>query len=292
MNQLQQASPSANPMPQTPDHVNAGTAATEQSRAVAEALGKLEVAKRFPRDEHDAYTRIMAACSRRGFAESALYAYPKGGQQVTGPSIRMAEMLLRNWGNAETGIKELSQKNGESEMLAYAWDLQSNTYFVKNFVVKHERATKFKTIKLTDARDIYEIGANNGARRQRATILAIIPDDIVEEAVKTVKATLAGNSSEPIADRIRKMISAFNKHGVTAEMIEKYIGHESSLIDADEIVELMGVYNSINSGSYKPSQYFSDLEKKEKSAVVDDVSAKAGPAPAEEPKTTKPKREI
>jgi len=114
------------PQPPMPSHantqqgttVNAGTALTEQSRAVAEALGKLQVAKQFPRDENLAYSKIMQACSRLSFANTALYSYPKGGQQVSGPSIRMAEMLVRAWTNVETGLKELSQRDGESEMMA------------------------------------------------------------------------------------------------------------------------------------------------------------------------------
>lgn len=247
--------------------VNAGTAMTEQSRAVAETLGKMQVAKSFPRNENEAYAKIMEACGRPAFAQTALYSYPKGGQQVSGPSIRMAELMIRCWSNCETGLKELSQRDGESEMMAYAWDQETNTTFVKNFTVKHERKARGKTQKLNDQRDIYEQTANNGSRRQRAVMLAIIPDYIVEEAVATVKNTMAGGSSEPIGDRIRKMISAFGKFGVTNEMIEKYVGHEASLIDQDELADLIGVFNGIKDGSFKPSQYFSDLKKEDTSAI-------------------------
>ncbi len=259
--------------------MNAGTVVTEQSRAVAEALGKLQVAKQFPRDENRAYSRIMQACSRPAFAQSALYSYPKGGQQVSGPSIRMAEMLIREWGNCESGLKELSQKDGESEMMAYTWDYETNTMFVKNFAVKHERRTRAKTTKLTDPRDIYELTANNGSRRQRATMLAAIPDYIVEEAVNAVKHTLAGQSDEPIGDRVRKMVAAFSKYGVTQEMIEKHVGFEVSLIDSSTLVDLLGVFNSIKSGEYKPSQYFSDMAKPEADKAVDSVNQALGSAP-------------
>lgn len=260
--------------------MNAGTALTEQSRAVAEALGKLQVAKQFPRDENLAYTKIMQACSRPAFANTALYSYPKGGQQVSGPSIRMAEMLIRAWGNVETGLKELSQRDGESEMMAYTWDYESNTFFVKNFAVKHERKTRQKTTKLSDPRDIYELTANNGSRRQRATMLAAIPDYIVEEAVNAVKQTLAGNSDEPIGDRIKKMVAAFSKMNVTQEMLEKYAGVEINVFDADHLVDLMGVYNSIKSGAYKPSQYFSELAKQESAKAAAEANESLTPPPA------------
>ena len=278
MQDLQTYQPDSNSQtPAIPSHVNAGTSLTEQSRAVAEAMGKIQIAKQFPRDENVAYTKIMAACSRAEFAKTALYAYPKGGQQVEGPSIRMAEMLIRCWTNVDVDFKELSQKNGESEIQVLAWDKETNTTFSKTFVVKHERATKHKTTKLTDSRDIYEVGANNGARRQRAVMLAIIPDDIIEEAKAAVKRTLAGSNSEPIADRIRKMTAAFSKHGVTQEMLEKYLGYELDLVDTDGIVELMGIFNSINSGDFKPSQYFSDIKKKEEANGLPVSNIKAPP---------------
>ena len=39
------------------DNINQGTVAVESSRAIAEAQGKLIIAKRFPRDEVQAYAK-------------------------------------------------------------------------------------------------------------------------------------------------------------------------------------------------------------------------------------------
>jgi hypothetical protein len=44
---------------------NAGTVAVETSRAVAEAQGKLLIAKRFPRDEVQAYAKAMQSCPKK-----------------------------------------------------------------------------------------------------------------------------------------------------------------------------------------------------------------------------------
>jgi hypothetical protein len=49
-------------------------------------------------------------------AETAFYSYPRGGQTVSGASIRFAEELARCWGNIEYGIKELSRDKDKSEM--------------------------------------------------------------------------------------------------------------------------------------------------------------------------------
>ena len=64
------------------------------------------------------------ACTRQGLAEQALYSYQKGGTEVSGSSIRLAETLAQNWQHMQFGIRELSQSGGESTVEAFAWDLQ------------------------------------------------------------------------------------------------------------------------------------------------------------------------
>lgn len=120
------------------DNINQGTVAIEASRAIAEAQGKLVIAKRFPRDEVQAYAKAIEACRRPSMAEKAFYSFPRGGQTVEGPTIRFAEELARCWGNIDYGIKELSQDDGKSEMQAYAWDLETNAQSVQNFTNPHQ----------------------------------------------------------------------------------------------------------------------------------------------------------
>ena len=90
------------------------------SRQAQEVQAAMIVAKKFPRDEYEATERIKRACQRTTLAEQAIYSYPRGGQNVTGPSIRLAEAMAQCWGNLDYGIIELDQKNNMSEMMAYA----------------------------------------------------------------------------------------------------------------------------------------------------------------------------
>src|SRR5215469_5134717 len=89
-----------------------------EARAVAEVQASYVIAKKFPRNEHQAYIKIIDSCKRPFLAEQAMYAYPKGGTLVTGPSIRLAEVMARSWGNIDFGIRELSQVNGVSTVEA------------------------------------------------------------------------------------------------------------------------------------------------------------------------------
>ena len=238
------------------DKINQGTVAIEASRAIAEAQGKLVIAKRFPRNEVDAYAKAMEACQRPTMAAKAFYSFPRGGQTVEGPTIRFAEELARCWGNIDYGIKELSQDDGKSEMQAYAWDLETNAQSVQNFTNPHQREQGKKMVKLTSQRDIYENNGNMATRRLRSRILAILPSWFVEDAIEECKKTLAGRNDTPLIDRVKKMVVAFAKIGVTQEQIEKRLKKKIDTMNADDFVEYTGIYNAIKQGESKIAEWF------------------------------------
>lgn len=248
-----------------PSEINQGVVTIESNRAIAEAQGKLAIAKRFPRNETAAYALARASCQRRTMAEKAFYSYPRGGSTVTGPSIRFAEELARCYGNIDYGIKELSRKGKESEMMAYAWDLETNTVSSQTFTNPHFREVKGSMVELKSDRDIYELNANMAARRLRARILAVLPNWFVEDCIAECRKTLAGKNEEPLIDRVRKLVVQFQKLGVTKEMIEKYIGKKAEEMDTDDVINFIGIYNSLKdkqssvSDWFEPSKVASDL---------------------------------
>ena len=242
------------------DKINQGTIAIEASRAIAEAQGKLVIAKRFPRDEVQSYAKAMEACQRPTMAAKAFYSFPRGGQTVEGPTIRFAEELARCWGNIDYGIKELSQDDGKSEMQAYAWDLETNAQSVQNFTNPHKREQGKKMVTLTSQRDIYENNANMATRRLRSRILAILPAWFVEDAIAECKRTLSGQNDTPLIDRVKKMVVQFAKLGVTQEMIEKRLKRKIDTMTSDDFVEYVGIYNAIKGGESKIADWF-DAQK-------------------------------
>lgn len=238
------------------DKINQGTVAVESSRAIAEAQGKLIMAKRFPRSYTDAHQKAIEACQRKSFAEKAFFSYPRGGQTVTGVTIRFAEEMARCYGNLDYGIKEMSHEEGKSEMQAYCWDLETNTISSQNFTVEHIREANGRSTKLTSQRDIYERTANDGARRLRSRILAILPPDLVEHCINECKKTLAGSNDIPLIDKINNMVSGFAKLGVSKEMIEKRLGHTIESVNADELTEYIGIYNGLKQKETTISDWF------------------------------------
>ncbi|OAS19279.1 hypothetical protein [Paenibacillus oryzisoli] len=226
-------------------------------RQAQEVQMAMFVAKQFPRDEFTAFNKIMKACERKILAEQACYEFPRGGQKVTGPSIRLAEVVAQNWGNIDFGVIELEQKAGVSKAMSYAWDLETNVRQSKIFDVRHERKAKGSISKLDDPRDIYELVANNGARRLRACILGVIPGDVIDAAVEKCKQTMASGNKEPIGDRIRTMIVMFEKdHQVNQSMLEKFIGCKADAFSEQDLVRLRNVYKTLRDGMGKREDYF------------------------------------
>lgn len=226
-----------------------------QSREIAEVQGAMIIAQRFPRNPIRAMDSILHACTRATLAEGALYSYSRGGQEITGPSIRLAEVAAQAWGNISFGIRELEQRDGASTVEAFAWDMETNTRQVKVFQVEHKRHTRKGAYKLEDPRDIYEMVANQGARRLRACILGVIPGDVIEAAVKQCEETLHA-SADTSADGLKKLVAAFDKFDVSKDQIEKRIQCRLDAIRPAQVVQLKKVYASLRDGMSAPADWF------------------------------------
>lgn len=251
-------------MPSTNTREGSAMETAMVSRQAQEVQAAMIVAKRFPRDENAAYSKIMQACQRKTLAESAEYEFPRGGTKITGPSIRLAEVLAAAWGNIDYGVTEVEQKDGESTMLAYCWDLETNTRRSMTFVVKHERKAKGKINRLDDPRDIYEMTANQGSRRVRACILGVIPGDVVDAALEQCKQTITTGNKVPLKDRIRQMITEFdNAYQVKQEWLEKYIGCNAPAFSENDFHRLSNVFRSLRDGMAKREDFFGEWMKQE-----------------------------
>ena len=229
------------------------------TREAQEVQAAAVLAKQFPRNENESIARILRSCDRMGLAMKATYSYPKGGTKVTGPSVRLAEAIAQAWGNIQSGVVELEQRDGESTCMAYCWDIETNTRERKIFVVKHRISTKNGMKVLTDPRDIYELVANQGARQKRACILNIIPGDVTDAALERCNKTLsAGNRNmPPLIDRLRDITGHLQKYfSVPLASVEKYYGYPLDAFTEMDFQNLVGIYNNLREGGAKREDYF------------------------------------
>jgi hypothetical protein len=230
---------------------------TEGKRAIAQVQAAIISARNYPRDEKRALDKIVLAFTRPSLAEKATYQYARAGNDISGPSIRAAEAIAQAWGNLDCGVVELEKRPGESTMMAYAHDLESNTRFVAHFQVGHYREAKGGTrgARLESDRDVYEAVANAGSRRMRACILRLIPGDVVDEAMAQANRTL--NSHIKIdEERIRSILEKFAVFGITRDHLEKKIQRRLESVTPALVVNLGKIHNSLEDGMGSPADYF------------------------------------
>lgn len=229
----------------------------EQARAQAEVLAAMEAAKRWPRDEDLAEEKMRRACARPQVAEKAFWAFPRAGEQLTGATIHLATTLAGIWGNVQYGVVELERNaaRGESQMLAVAWELETNTRATTTFLVPHARDSKRGRTDLTDLRDVYENNANQGARRVREMVFKILPDWYVETAEDICRATLE-RSDKPIEQQRAGIAKAFEELGVATEQLVAKIGRDWDQTTPGDLAILRIVGKSIRRGETTVREQF------------------------------------
>lgn len=266
------------------------TAASDQARAVAEVQAALMIARMNPRDPVKAMDRILNACTRPTLANAATYSYSRGGSDITGPTIRLAEAIAQGWGNIQYGIREISQGKNVSTVESYAWDVETNTRRQVVFQVAHKRDTRKGTKILTDSRDIYELIANQGARRLRACILGVIPGDVVEAALAQCAVTQRAHV-DMTPEGLQKLVESFATFGVSKSQIEKRIQRRLDAIQPAQVLSLRNIYRSLRDGMSVPGDWFEPeaaaaaLPAKKGAAALKDKLKKKEETPAPAPET-------
>jgi len=246
------------PAPSQPaSHIGQATA-IELSRAEAEVKAAVFVAQQNPRNQQAAVDEMRFVCRQYSVAEKAFFSYPKAKQTIKGPSIHLARELALIWGNLQHGTMELSRDTalGQSEILAYAWDLQRNSRSSQIFIAPHVIDTKGGKKGLTDLREIYENNSNLGARRLREAIFAVLPAWFVSEAIQICQETLDQGDGTPLADRIEEAISEYKRVGVTLQQLEKKVGRPRDEWTDKDAGELQVIYQSVYRGEMTRDEAF------------------------------------
>lgn len=270
--------------------------AVEQARAVAEVEAAIVVALRHPRNIERAVADMHRSCATRALAERAFWRYKRGEHQLTGPSIKLARELARCWGNFQHGLVELRRddQHGQSEMLAFAWDVQTNSRSQTTFIVPHLRdRTEGGPVRLTATRDIYENNANMGGRRLREMILDELPVWYVEDAISACYATLEGNEATDgtLEERRAKVIDFFRQVQVTVAQLEQKLGAPRDHWSPADLAQLHVIYTSLKRGEVTKAEEFGAATPRVAAADLTGPPDGVDPATGEKPATGKTTRD-
>ncbi len=235
-----------NPNVPTPTHIGQATA-IEQARAVAEVQAAIVVAQQCPRDMVRAEREMTQSCARKHLADRAFYSMPRGGGVVSGPSVDLARELARCFGNLQYGVSELRRddEGGYSEMQAFAWDVETNTRYAHIFIVPHKITRGAGLKALTSMEDIYLNNANQGARRVREAIFAVLPRWFTEVAQEICHRTLSEMTPEQVQEKANAAVEQFGKAHITLDQLEARVGKLRAEWDADDVTALGVLFQSL-----------------------------------------------
>jgi len=264
----------------TPARIGQGTA-VEQSRAIAQVQAAVLIAQQCPRDVPSALAEMRESCAQIRLAEKAFFRFPRAGSQVSGPSIHLARELARAWGNLDYGLVEMRRDDAfkQSEMLAFAWDLQRNTRNSSTFIVPHVRDSRKGPEVLTDMRDVYENNANNGARRVREAIFAVLPRWVVDEAIELCNKTLQNGGGVPLPTRIANAVEKFADMKISVDQLEAKVGLPTGKWTAVDLAQLTVIYGSIQRGEVKSEDEFPPRRVTAEEITASTPKSKSKPAP-------------
>lgn len=286
--------------------------AREEALAQAEIKAAYTMALMHPRSFDEARVKTLRTCKRPAFADnkSVLYRKPVGsGQEVEGPGIRLAEELARNMGNIRTSVQVVADTEDYREVVVGACDLEANLSVAQSVrvtkiierrmprkgqeVIGQRQTSKGDTVYLVRATDEEQVTVQNAqvSKALRNCILRLVPQDLVEDAMATIRATRENQAAvDPDAAR-KAMCDAFGELNIEPTDLETYCGCPLSKFTPKQISDLRSIYGAIRDDETTWADVLASKEgvaNGPRTSVLDVTKMKAATPLADEPRGGKP----
>jgi hypothetical protein len=227
---------------------------------------QISTARSYPRSIDRVVKNIIALATLDDeTAAECMYAVPRDGKTITGPSARFAEIVASQWGNSRQASRvtriDRVEKFVEAEGVFH--DLETNSATVKSF----RRKISGKSGNLFSD-DMIATTSNAAASiALRNAILAGVPKAAWRRAYEQAQAAATGGV-ETMVSRRDTVLAAFQKLGVQADRVCAAIGVAGAAdIGIDHITALRGMYATLKNGEATPEEMFPAPEKPEKTAA-------------------------
>jgi hypothetical protein len=258
-------------------------------RAAAEipdaSWGAVQSAKKYPRSVKAFLVQAEAlATVTQQVAMACIYSVPRAGKQLTGPSVRLAEICASAWGNMRIGARIAREEANYIVAQGYAHDLQTNTEC--SFEVRR-RITDRNGKRYSD--DMIAVTANAAqAIALRNAVFRVVPKALVDAVFERARLVAVGEQ-KTLGERRAKMVEYFAKLGVGADKLLGLTGKASvEDMDGEDLLTLHGLANAIKDGTVGVEQAFPAPEQPAAKRLADRLGAgkappKDGERPGEEP---------
>mgnify|MGYP001604128020 FL=1 len=216
--------------------------------------GQVAMAKKYPRSvaRFRKEAESLATLDEETAGE-CMYALPRSGKTIEGPSARFAEILLYAWGNCRGDAEVIEE--GSTHVIA-----QGTFYDLERNIAVRKKVKRRITDKLNRRYNDDMIGVTGNAAISialRNAIFAGIPKAIWKAIY--LKARLASiGKAGTLTQARQKMLEHFGKMGVPAEKVFAVLGVEGiEDVKEDQLVTLRGLANAIKDGEATVEETFS-----------------------------------
>jgi hypothetical protein len=219
----------------------------------AEIDVQIATAHRFPRSvrafRDEAFSMVTLT---EAVAEECIYALPRDGKTIEGPSARFAEVIASAWGNSRAGARVVDDSGEFVTAQGVFHDLQKNvaiTYEVKRRITD-KKGRRYNA-------DMIGVTANAACSiALRNAILKGVPKAFWADVYEAARKTIMGDF-QTLANRRASALAAFQKFGVKAEQIYANLGVAGEEdITLEHVVTMRGMLTALKEGDSTPEQMF------------------------------------
>jgi hypothetical protein len=208
----------------------------------AELDNQITTAKAYPRNITNFIRQaVTLATLDVDTAESCLYALPRQGKVIEGPSVRLAEIIFSSYCNLRAGSQIISNDGKKIVSRGYCHDLETNV------MVSMEVTRRITDKTGRPYNEDMQVVTGNAANAIsfRNAIFKVIPMAITKGIITKVKDVIKGNIKD-ITSRRKQALLYFEKLGVKKERVFEAIGVTGiESIGEDELITLIGFVNAI-----------------------------------------------
>ena len=230
-------------------------------------------------------------------AAACFYTLPRGGKNIQGPSVRLAEIALACYGNARAGTRIISTvTSGPTPHVvvqAVVMDLEKNTSVS---IEKRRRIVGKKSKGGVIDEDDINLAANScSAIAFRDAVFKVVPGALIKPVFEAARKVAIGDA-KTLGDRRAKCVEAFAKLGITKDRVLAKVDKKSvDDIDLSDLETLIGLFNAIKEGDVSIDEM--NVSQTSRPADLSDLNVKikadlkAGVAQPAKAKAPEPKPE-
>lgn len=206
---------------------------------------QIATAKKYPRSIKRFLNEALEMVTlSEDIAGECIYALPRSGKSIEGPSARFAEIVVSAWGNCRAGTRVVGEDDRFVTSQGVFIDLQRNTAITCE--VKRRITDKYGNRYKDDMIGVTSNAACSIALRN--AVLKGIPKAFWRKLYDEARRVAIGDV-KTLGSRRAQMLEAFGKMGVTPELIfaKLEIGGEPD-ITLDHLGILRGMFTALKEG--------------------------------------------